>query len=409
MEKLTGEDWIQAEIKKHGRAAVDCPEGHERYKAETGSACKYTSYRRTVQFALTTMPEHYRVPVTAEEMTNARAVDTERFEENGLSVTSWSTAGPINHRTKVTYGKKRLSIEDLEAAYKRMVDYGTPYLAPTTAPVTPTKNRLLELPAADFHVGKLIPHGRYGDGYDLHNAVNDILSAQTELLQDIEVGSVSAVVSPFMGDILNIDNMSKTTTAGTPQTNSDVSEMIDATLILCTSWIDALLKYGVPIHVPVVPGNHDSILSRFLGAALEARYYDNPHVTVAWRGGKFQAYQWHDIGFLYGHGERGTAKDFVNLLSYQFKPMFASTHHHLVRLGHLHSYKKHELLPSGDSYQTVQVERLYSPSPTDEWAHENHFRGVRKLKMWLHEIGGRCTVVEHPVTRRDHERRTETP
>ncbi len=139
-----------------------------------------------------------------------------------------------------------------------------------------------------------------------------------------------------------------------------------------------------------MPGNHDTSTSFYLCKVLEALYDSTKHFTADTRyssghkGRKYRQYGITLLGYVHG-GQRDCPKDrdLPLLMATERSQEWASTVDRAWRLGHLHT-KRTSIVPVGDVFNGVRVERIPSLSATDAWHFDNGFTGNRRAaEAWV--------------------------
>ena len=175
------------------------------------------------------------------------------------------------------------------------------------------------------------------------------------------------------GDILHVDNEQGKTTSfrhtqdmdGLPDTL--ISEVVE----MYVETVDDLLSRGITVHLSCVPGNHDSMHSRAMMAALWARYNDDGRVYF---GNITSDYDFHVYGNNllvghHGHGVRSTAQLADVAMDWLDHQDYAISHRYAIT-GNLHHLKVEE---------AHGMVLLQQPSPTgsDRYHTRNGYRSRR--------------------------------
>ena len=133
---------------------------------------------------------------------------------------------------------------------------------------------LLEIGAYDLHLGKI---GIIGDEYSMDIAEERLMKAIEHMLTRASSFTIDKILFVVGNDLLNTDGDKPVprTTKGTPQYNSDHHiEMYKRARKLMIMVINELSSI-CPVHVVVMPGNHDEECIMYLGDALELFYEQN--------------------------------------------------------------------------------------------------------------------------------------
>ena len=186
-------------------------------------------------------------------------------------------------------------------------------------------------------------------------------------------------------DVLHIDNVYNTTTAGT---NQDVDgkwwEHFEIALALYVKCVE-ILREIAPVDVIHSMSNHDYQSGFHLAHALKSWFRNDSEVTfdisVAHR--KYYKYGKNLIGLEHGDGAKMAN---LPLTMAQERPLlWSETTHRYWYLHHLHHKVKHKWLDAKD-FIGVTVEYMRSPSGTDSWHSRKGYVGVpRAIESFLHQ------------------------
>ena len=257
-------------------------------------------------------------------------------------------------------------------------------------------NHLLVINPADIHIGKYANHIETGDGYNVEIACERVLEGLQGLIDKSKGFEVDKVLFCVGNDILHIDNVYNTTTAGT---NQDVDgkwwEHFEIALALYVKCVE-ILREIAPVDVIHSMSNHDYQSGFHLAHALKSWFRLDGEVTfdisVAHR--KYYKYGKNLIGLEHGDGAK---MDKLPLLMAQEQPLlWSETTHRYWYLHHLHHKVKHKWLDAKD-FIGVTVEYMRSPSGTDSWHSRKGFTGVPKaVEGFLHEkVSGQVARLVH--------------
>lgn len=281
--------------------------------------------------------------------------------------------------TKQNYGVNQSKLLD---DIKGLIDKH----APTYPKIQRTKgNHLLVINPADVHIGKLAVALETGDEYNTKIATERVLEGITGLIAKSKGFSIERVLFCIGNDILHIDNVYNTTTAGTPQdANGKWWQHFELALDVYVKCVE-ILRQVAPVDVIHSMSNHDYQSGFHLAHALKSWFRNTKDVTfdisVAHR--KYYKYGSNLIGLEHGDGAKMSN---LPLLMAQEKPVdWSETKYRYWYLHHLHHKVKHKWLDAKD-YIGVTVEYMRSPSGTDSWHNRKGFTGVQKaVEGFIHE------------------------
>ena len=332
------------------------------------------------------------------------------YRVNKWDTTSWKQGFPQtweNFQVKATLEriKEAKDAKSFEEIFKQMIENYEPPVIPVSA--IPTKNsvdedenNLLEISLFDLHIGKLGWAGEVGENFDVKIAKARFLDAIVGLLKRAKGFNYSKILFPIGNDFFNSDNQWNTTTAGTPQDedlrwqktwNMGTQLIVDAIMLLKAT--------GVPVEVPIIPGNHDQERSFYLGSFIDAWFRNDPQVTVN-NSAKTRKYvEWGEVmlGFTHGKDEKENALPMV--MAAEEKEMWGRTTFHEWHLGHFHK-KRNVKFTIMDKAQVlneelgVTVRYLSSLTGTEEWHYKKAYIGAHKAGeafIW----NDKCGMIGH--------------
>jgi hypothetical protein len=250
--------------------------------------------------------------------------------------------------------------------------------APTYPEIKRTKGEhLLVINPADIHIGKLAVALETGDEYNTKIAYDRVLEGVTGLLSKSKGFTFDKVLFCIGNDVLHIDNVYNTTTAGTPQdANGKWWQHFELALDLYVKCVE-ILRQLAPVDVVHSMSNHDYQSGYHLAHALKSWFRNAKDVSfdisVAHR--KYYKYGSNLIGIEHGDGAK---MQNLPLLMAQERPKeWSETKYRYWYLHHLHHKVKHKWLDAKD-FIGVTVEYMRSPSGTDSWHSRKGFCGVQK-------------------------------
>jgi len=281
--------------------------------------------------------------------------------------------------TKQNYGVEESNLlEDI----KGLIDKH----APTYPKIKRTKgNHLLVINPADVHIGKLAVALETGDEYNTKIATERVLEGITGLIEKSKGFNIEKVLFCIGNDILHIDNVYNTTTAGTPQdANGKWWQHFELALDVYVKCVE-ILRQIAPVDVIHSMSNHDYQSGFHLAHALKSWFRNTEDVTfdisVAHR--KYYKYGSNLIGLEHGDGAK--MANLPLLMAQERAIEWSETKYRYWYLHHLHHKVKHKWLDTKD-YIGVTVEYMRSPSGTDSWHSRKGFTGVQKaVEGFIHE------------------------
>jgi len=312
-----------------------------------------------------------------------------------VSVKHWQSASGEFRFSIVTKEDLTANENDILKTVGNFIEKHSPHY-PSVKRDVKYNNHLLVINPADIHIGKYANQLETGDGYNVEIACERVLEGLQGLIDKSKGFDVDRVLFCIGNDILHIDNVYNTTTAGT---NQDVDgkwwEHFEIALALYVKCVE-ILREIAPVDVIHSMSNHDYQSGFHLAHALKSWFRLDGEVTfdisVAHR--KYYKYGKNLIGLEHGDGAK---MDKLPLLMAQEQPLlWSETTHRYWYLHHLHHKVKHKWLDAKD-FIGVTVEYMRSPSGTDSWHSRKGFSGVPKaVEGFLHEkVSGQVARLVH--------------
>ena len=301
-----------------------------------------------------------------------------------VSVKHWQSASGEFRFSIVTKEDITANETDILKTVSSFIENHSPHY-PSIKRKIKLNNHLLVINPADIHIGKYANHLETGDGYNVEIACERVLEGLQGLIDKSKGFEVDRVLFCVGNDILHIDNVYNTTTAGT---NQDVDgkwwEHFEIALALYVKCVE-ILREIAPVDVIHSMSNHDYQSGFHLAHALKSWFRLDDEVTfdisVAHR--KYYQYGKNLIGLEHGDGAKMAN---LPLTMAQERPLlWSETTHRYWYLHHLHHKVKHKWLDAKD-FIGVTVEYMRSPSGTDSWHSRKGYVGVpRAVEGFLHE------------------------
>ena len=301
-----------------------------------------------------------------------------------VSVKHWQSASGEFRFSIVTKEDITANETDILKTVSSFIENHSPHY-PSIKRKIKLNNHLLVINPADIHIGKYANHLETGDGYNVEIACERVLEGLQGLIDKSKGFEVDRVLFCVGNDILHIDNVYNTTTAGT---NQDVDgkwwEHFEIALALYVKCVE-ILREIAPVDVIHSMSNHDYQSGFHLAHALKSWFRNDSEVTfdisVAHR--KYYQYGKNLIGLEHGDGAK--LADLPLLMAQERPHLWSETTHRYWYLHHLHHKVKHKWLDAKD-FIGVTVEYMRSPSGTDSWHSRKGFTGVPKaVEGFLHE------------------------
>lgn len=330
---------------------------------------------------------------TLDQLLAAAEVDLEAWEVERYHVNKWESGAVVDGEVIIT------PLWQVKASLKRNknAERLQQLRAAVLADIRAEKNRelwipaytdkgesahLLELDFSDLHIGKLGVEAVTGEDYGLEQACARFLWGLEDLLGKTVGFPIDRIVMPIGNDLLHIDNLVSTTTAGTRQD-------ADAAWLTIFRTARAVLSMAVercleiaPVDLVVVPGNHDRQSMLALGEVLAAQYEGHLHVQVY--TGQLRQYYSYGLNLIgYTHGSEEKPGALPLLMATEAPELWAESKYREWHIGHLHKKKETQFV-GVDEYQGVRVRIMSSLAGTDAWHYsQGYTQGWKAAEAYL--------------------------
>lgn len=240
------------------------------------------------------------------------------------------------------------------------------------------KNKLMEIPAIELHLGKMAWNGDTGQDYDKDVAVGrfyEILESIINIQKQEQCGTAFITIG---NDFFNSDTVNATTTKGTPQTNDlRWKKMFLIGLKLYTEFLESIRSEFNNIDVRLCSGNHDKMSSFYLYITLQQYFKNDEKIKFSEDYKDYQCYQFGKCAIFFGHGD-GNLKRIIHSIPAEFYKEWGSSYFRELHLGHLHK----EVTVDDESGMITR--RIGSPTGTDQWHYEERFIGaIQKHQIFI--------------------------
>lgn len=243
------------------------------------------------------------------------------------------------------------------------------------------RKRMLEVSIFDIHLG-LRCYAPAADGdWTPDMAHESTMEVLEKLLTDAEaVGPYQYILLPLGNDFFHCDNVFHTTTAGTPQPESDAWHHIYLMGEALAVEMIERCRQVAPVKILMVPGNHARQSEYTLGRFLHAYYRNDANVEVDASASpyKFEHYGVNLIGFEHGHSVIPQVR-LAALMANECRDIWSQTVYREWHLGDQH--RKGSNKPSSFEEQGVSVEFLPSLVMPNEWSRLKSFNWQKRAGM----------------------------
>lgn len=268
----------------------------------------------------------------------------------------------------------------LEALIDKLKECGPIQANPMV--IEPSKHhRQLEVSMFDPHFGMRCFQPGADKNYDMDKAEKILTEMLSKILKLAEVyGPFERIIFPVGNDYLHSDNLTHTTTGGTPQPEMDSwQEVYVRGEELAIKQVETLKKIA-PVTIIMVPGNHDRQSAFTMGRLLKAYYHNDVNVEIQADSSPYKFYHYgvNLIGFEHGHSIKQTVR-LAALMANECRDVWGETVYREWHLGDQH--RKGSACTSTMEEQGVSVEYLPGLTPVNEWHKLKSFSWQKRAGM----------------------------
>lgn len=256
-------------------------------------------------------------------------------------------------------------------------------------------NKMLLIDIADLHMNLQASMFTTGNEYNCDIAEKLFFYVLEDVLTRTQCYNFEEITFCIGGDMLNTDNLSGTTTKGTPQ-NNDL-HFYDAYERLCAMTIKAidLLKERAKVNVVYVMGNHDEVTGFKLAKYIDAwfRHDDNVVVDYSPFPRKYKLYG--KTLFCFAHD--GKVQKLPAIIADEARQYWSQAETVEVFLQHLHT---EQLLLEDNN---IRIQRLPTISARSKWTTDNGYNSKRQCKTFIFDAeDGLTDVLYTPIKKLDN-------
>lgn len=336
-------------------------------------------------------------------------------KKHGLDPAMWTVVSYVNnfwnaqmkggrkiimYQSKLTVkpNAKGLSFENIDKLYSRLDRTAKPI------PVSyvPRPDGLdVEINIADLHLGKLCWWGDTDNNYDYKIAQQTFNNIINEICEEIRHMSIKKITFVWANDFINVDTITNTTTAGTPQ-DVDIrwQKLFDKGAELLVSGILTLREIA-PVFTFYTRSNHDEVTGYHLAKFIQAFFRNDDLVTVDTRPLPRKYFMLGNVLVGFGHGDKegignGTkekASRLASCMPLEAAELWPQAKTREFHAAHLHSEQMIQEING------VIVRRISSPTATDTYHKQSGYIGaVRKAQTFIyHPTKGLIHIINTPV------------
>jgi len=230
--------------------------------------------------------------------------------------------------------------------------------------------KLLVLPIADFHLNLLSDKLSTGNDYNMEIAEELFFHVINDVIDRVDNKSYEKVLFVVGNDFVNADNLSGTTTHGTPQDNSSswfkAVEKATQLIIKATD----MLTLIAPVDVVLVPSNHDLHTMFGVMQTIEAWYRNDKNVSIDSSPLPRKYYKFGKMLIALSHDMK--VKDALRIITTEAKSMWSDCEHIVLLLAHLHQSMEYE------KQGYLEILRLPCISGWSRWSNDKGYVQTEK-------------------------------
>jgi len=247
---------------------------------------------------------------------------------------------------------------------------------------------LLIINPADVHIGKFADSLETGDDYNIEIAKERVREGVKGILRNAEGYPLEKILFCIGNDILHTDNVSGSTTKGTPQdTDGKWFRHFTEALELYVEIVEMLIQIA-PVDCVHSMSNHDYMSGFHLAHALKSWYRNTDSVKVDAEPKHRKYYSWKNSLIGLTHGDGAKLNNLPLHMAQEEPIMWANTKYRYWYLHHLHHKQRYKFMSSFDNIG-VTVEFLRSPSGSDSWHYQKGYTGsIKAVEGFVHNKYG---------------------
>ena len=368
--------------------ALDKPkEGESREFEDRGSTATCSGKARREITSLQELVEFFRIDLETWEV--------ERWVANQWQVGSADGKGGVKvtplYQVKA-WLKKRTAAIAAKSDISEAVEAGKRVMARGAWKLPVRKPRkdpgsLLVMALMDPHFGKMCWGKETGwENYDVEIARGCMRSAVADLLDQAKAMPypIGQILLPIGNDFYHVDNGRHETTGGTPQdVDGRWQKSYKAGREAVMEMIRTLAEIA-PVHVSIVPGNHDEETMFALGDALELVFESAKSIQVDNSPKLTKYYEYGSTLIGMNHGKDIKPTRLAGVMAAECREAWGRTRWREWLIGHWHTKGEAMYAPVSEE-QGVRVRTIPSLTPPDAWhARKGYVGNVRAAECLVY-------------------------
>lgn len=343
---------------------------------------------------LKTIQEVGKRIISVDDLLNLHNISLNEWEIVKKEVNSWENVskGPDNkpivtplHQVKLTL-KRTTHVEDLKQVRKEFIDDLKKISPKVKKPIfsrNTSGDKLFQINLFDLHLGKMSWHEETGWEYNLETAIGLFNRSIDHFMGEASGHKLDKILLPIGNDFFNSDRSHpyNSTTSGTPQDESNMwQEVFREGRKAIVTKVQELSKIA-PVHILMIPGNHDWEKNFYLGDSLEGWFWNNENVHVDNSPNPRKYFYWNGVLIGFTHGNNEKVSD-LPLIMAQESPYWSTATWKEFHIGHWHQ-KKDLKFSHMNEFTGVSVKYMSSLASTDSWHHKKGYIGRKSAEALL--------------------------
>lgn len=328
---------------------------------------------------------------TPEQLIEYAEINLEEWEVYQKEVRASQNAGNPWYIVQIKLRRKNpsnITPEDYSKRFRELLKCYEPkkYMVPQ---LTKKQKKITEICVFDHHFGQLSWKEETGESYDVKIA-SKILNDCIDYFIEKTCDETAEYILPIGNDFFNSDNPLNQTYSGTPQVEDTRWQH---TIVTAEQlWIEQIDKLNsiAPVRIIVVPGNHDTTRTFYLGEFLRAWYRNNKSVSVDNSPKQRKYIKIGNTLIGYTHGNKEVKGSLPALMPQEEPLLFYQSKYWEWHLGHLHGLQERNTRLSKENFG---VQEIILPSLVylDDW-HKG--KGYKHLSQSMARIYDKKTGLD---------------
>jgi hypothetical protein len=250
----------------------------------------------------------------------------------------------------------------------------------------------------DLHFGLLSWFREVGVNYDIKIAEKLMHDTVDSFLYVMNKYQIEKILFPIGSDFYNVNNAAKTTAKGTLQ-DEDCrwQKSFERGRILIVSILDKL-RNKADVDVLVIPGNHDTERSFYLGDAIYCWYHNDPCVNIDNEPTERKYYQYQNnlIGLTHGSGIKDAK--LAALMPFEAKKIWSNIKFAEVHRAHKHHETVKTLSDDVIEIDSIKVRGISSLTAPSAWSKKTGYIALREAQMFIwHPMRGNIAQFNYHI------------